>query len=135
MPAFPVCVAALADNAGVIVFDNGFASLTAIEPIEIASVDQAVDYIRFFVQVAKPDTDVLESLDDIPGVPKQKAQAYQGVVTPPRGERTGEGHGVQAYLLDEAALVRAEFDIDERGRITGRTEVVEPEISIFTAIE
>jgi len=135
LPPFPLYVAARDDQTTVIELDDGFRSLVESEPVALSSAQEAVAYMTFFVKAANPDMQVLASIDDIAGVHDDKEEQYNDIITPAKGEQTANGYSVTVHLLHEANLLRGRFDIDGHGAITSEFELLEKEISFFSAIE
>jgi hypothetical protein len=114
---------------------DGFRTIVATEPLKLATPDEAVEYVKFFLSLTKPLVYVLASIDDVPFV-TDGVRARQGAnVRPPHAKADGAGYSVDAWLFDSGDLVRARFAIDSRGAVHPTLETVEGKAGLNVLIE
>jgi hypothetical protein len=115
--------------------EEGFAPLVASEPVRLASNDDVLRYLELLLSVSKPMVDVLEGVGQVPGISEAHRAAWKDRIVPPAVRAAGNGHQVDAWLLDEGNLVQARFDIDARGQVKSDLKVAAPKIGVSIIIE
>jgi hypothetical protein len=114
--------------------ERGFGELVASEPVTLRDADQAVRYVRFFLFVTEPEAEIVETIDDIPGVTDAERSRWGATIKPPRVREQDSSFEVEAWLWS-GALLRADFLIGRGGRIEQRREVVAPKVGVKITIE
>lgn len=134
MPPHFLFVATDADNALRPKSERGFGELVASEPVTPRNADQAVRYVKFFLFVTEPEAEVVETIDDIPGVTEAERSRWGAMIESPRVREEDSSFEVSAWLWS-GALLQADFFISRGGMIVQRRKVVAPKVGVKITIE
>ena len=114
---------------------DSFTTIVSAEPVKLATADEAIAYVKFFLSLTKPLVYVLGSVDDVPFVTEAVRARRNASVRPPHAAADSAGYSVDAWLFDSGNLVRARFAITSSGAIRATLETVEQGAGLNISIE
>jgi hypothetical protein len=129
-PPASTFVATHGERAALLPLEEGLAPVVTVEPLAIASLEAAVEHVRFFLGITMPLATVLDSVEDVPGLRAEARALWADHVQPPAAHAAGEGFLVYLWLCERGALLRGAFHVERNGKIGVQLERVAEKVAI-----
>ena len=115
MPPRTVALATRGSEASLVSVDDGLAQVFASTPIQSLDVGVAERLVEEFIAMALPTSEVLTSLDEIPGLSDAEKQHWEHRIGKPRSVRSGAAVIIDGWLWDNGFVRSVQFQVAPGG--------------------
>jgi hypothetical protein len=115
MPPRTVFVATSGDKAERVSFETGLRGVLQGDQPRIASAQDAIEFIDFFLEITRPTSELLRSTRNIAGADENDLAAVKGLIGPPQAIRQTGHYVVEGWLWDNGEVQFARFQIGPWG--------------------
>jgi len=144
IPPRSVVVATTENKAIIIDSETAYSHIVSSENVNLESIEVKIDYVKFVLSLIKPYSYVLNTIDDIPFVDKNKYKILVKRIEPPTAKPKwiannsirieSDEPSIYIWIWEKEKLYQGVFNIKNSGLIESKLEIVNEKIGISIPI-